>query len=432
MDLESIDMLTRFLVKASSVGKLDVVQYLIDGGASVNGPEILDLHTDTPLNEASKKGHLEIVRLLITRGASVNKRLETTSPLFLAAKFGHVDIVDFLLENNNTEFNLKDEGINKGYTPLQIAVTGGHYDVIRSLLKHKDVDVNITHPSIGSPLFMLLLIDRYTARWNPPFDVVKLLVEKNADVNFENTGEGHQYPLHIAVVKNRVDIARVLLDNGAKVDAPNYKNTPLQLAHSLPMVCLLLNKGANVNGTGLNSNQTPLHNVFSGDITRVLLNHGAFVNANDADRYYLTPLHKIVTFFAYAMISNERVQIDFCKEIIRLLVDAGADFEALDSTGRTPLKLFQSIYARYAQAAHVQHVQDEVNTLLKEKKGMNMEKRRKRWRWLKMRRCFRVGLAVTVLWNLVKERMYQPGGAGFNAAMKNWKGHFPEKRQRTE
>ena len=413
MDSASIDLLTDMLKRASFLGNLAVVTYLIAGGALANGPVVLTQNTETPLNAASRKGHLDIVRFLILKGASV-RRLNTTNPLFTAASNGHRDIVDFLLENTaahvNRETVVEDDG-NVGMTPLNGAIKSSHFDVVRRLLQDKRIDVNIPNPYNGaSPLYSLCSME------GSPDDVVKLLIENNANVNFH---VGYQFPLHEVVKKGRLEIAEILLDKGANVDADNYERTPLQLAtlHSdLPMVCLLLNKGADVNKIGTYSSSTPLHVVETPDITRVLLKHRALVNATN--NFNSTPLHMQVSTLAEAKNTNKpNEKITTCKEIIRLLVDAGANFEALNAYNHTPLRSFQG---------KVIQQDEEMNQLFMEKEGTSMEQRRKRWLFLKVARCIRVVVLVDYWFKLmyqpggVRERAYAPGGIGFSQAQQEF------------
>ena len=85
------------------------------------------------------------------------------------------------------------------------------------------------------------------------------LLRAGADVNAENVNKAT--PLHRAVVRNRYNIASLLLFAGAEVDAQNKKGkTPLHLAAGLGhagMVSLLLTAGANA-GLADNNGKTPL------------------------------------------------------------------------------------------------------------------------------------------------------------------------------
>ena len=115
-----------------------------------------------------------------------------------------------------------------------------------------------------------------------------------ADVNAKD--KGGLTPLHSATLRNAVEIAEFLLNNGADVNAKNYYDglTPLHIAvmrNAVEGVEFLLNNGADVNAKNYHNGLTPLHiavmrNVFR--VAELLLNNGADVNAKNSDGW--TPL----------------------------------------------------------------------------------------------------------------------------------------------
>ena len=77
-------------------------------------------------------------------------------------------------------------------------------------------------------------------------DIVRLLIEQGVDVNA--TDEFDEGPLHSAVNTGNLDIARLLLDHDADVDAESSSGfTPLNYAvdNSLDVARLLIERGAN-------------------------------------------------------------------------------------------------------------------------------------------------------------------------------------------
>jgi ankyrin repeat protein len=188
---------------------------------------------------------------------------------------------------------------------------------------------------------------------------VKTLLTNGADVNaMDKASEGSSRvnsplgtPLHYAVQLNLNDIAALLLDRGANVNAKDGSGiTPVQWAISYDfkeIVKLLRQHGAQLNihdaallgdlatvkefldkGTDVNARtggeKTPLLLAVQrrhGELVKLLLAKGADPNAKDNDQR--TSLH-----FA-AMDAN--------REIIEILLANRADIHARDYQGKTPL-----------------------------------------------------------------------------------------------
>lgn len=131
--------------------------------------------------------------------------------------------------------------------------------------------------------------------------------------------------LHAALLENRLDLARSLIQQGADVNAPDdYGKTPLFLAAEFPEITeLLLNAGTEVNIHD-KEGETPLHEVAEDGTViqcRMLLGHGANVNAED--RRKQTSLHVAAAYGQY--------------EVAELLIEQGADVNHRDVNGKAPL-----------------------------------------------------------------------------------------------
>jgi len=119
-------------------------------------------------------------------------------------------------------------------------------------------------------------------------DVVRALVGDGADVNAAR-GDG-MTALHFAAESGRAEVARVLLEAGAAVDAGTRigRYAPLHMAarggHG-PVVALLLEAGADANAATTNSGVTALHlasaAVDGRSAVAALLDHGADPNARE-------------------------------------------------------------------------------------------------------------------------------------------------------
>lgn len=86
------------LTAAALAGQTDVVELLIDHGATVDGR---NRNGFTALHAAAYGGHDETVQVLLDAGASIDDQenwVEAT-PLHLAAEENHLEVADLLLAN---------------------------------------------------------------------------------------------------------------------------------------------------------------------------------------------------------------------------------------------------------------------------------------------------------------------------------------------
>ncbi|KAI8425109.1 hypothetical protein MSG28_006961 [Choristoneura fumiferana] len=190
-----------------------------------------------------------------------------------------------------------------GRTCLHLSCLVGSEECVKLLLEHK-ADPNrweCRHEMKATPL--------HCAASAKSLACVKILLEHGADVN---AGLNEHSPLHYAVLSDAPEVVSLLLQAGACPDTPQvFTETPLHVAASLGSAkCtkLLLDAGADVRaafGTGRATalhlaaeddvdGRTPLHgSIVRGaracDVARMLLSVGADPNAPDEFGY--TPLH---------------------------------------------------------------------------------------------------------------------------------------------
>ncbi|MEY4641550.1 MAG: Phosphocholine transferase AnkX [Pseudomonadota bacterium] len=192
---------------------LELVQALLAAGADPNLPNTLDL---TPLLQASRNGDAGMITALLAGGAHLNDRHGSTEPALLAAaRSGKVEAVEVLLDAgadpNATE-------LLDNQTALMWAVAEGHIDIAKVLL------------DAGADAKMQARVSEFTERKNADFPsggfaalhwaarngdepMIRLLIDSGADINARN-GDSST-PMMLAIVNDRFDIARLLLDLGA-------------------------------------------------------------------------------------------------------------------------------------------------------------------------------------------------------------------------
>ncbi|MCE5293216.1 MAG: ankyrin repeat domain-containing protein [Chlamydiales bacterium] len=151
---------------------------------------------------------------------------------------GEYLLVESLLKNNANPNSV--DGL--GLTPLYSAAMQGQTDVVRLLLEHNaDPNKALEIQEKTTPLF--------EAADNGYIEIAKLLIEKNADVNKQSTSG--ITPLFMATQGGHVEIVKMLLAKGADVNLADIDElTPLLIAAQngyVEIVTMLLEKNADVN-----------------------------------------------------------------------------------------------------------------------------------------------------------------------------------------
>jgi ankyrin repeat protein len=223
------------LLQASRTGAGEVVQALLRAGAD---PALAHPEGETPLMAAAFAGSLATVRLLLEANADVNAvdSYQKQTALMRAAAEGHADVIQALLDakadpNKKAHVTGLDERKHGdhptgGFTALMFAARGGHEAAIRTLIKG-GADAKLTNGDGATPTIIAIINDR--------FDLAKTLLELGADPN-----DGSLYfavDMHDATTDMRardgsrlradhanamaaLDLVKVLLDRGADPNKP--------------------------------------------------------------------------------------------------------------------------------------------------------------------------------------------------------------------
>ncbi|CAF4384462.1 unnamed protein product, partial [Rotaria sp. Silwood2] len=292
------------LMLAAEQGYFECVKLLVQAGADLelapNGPSALKMNLcgRTPLFCAVKEGRTDIVKYLLDRGA--NPRVQNhygVSALWIASRKGMLQIVELLLnagaETHVAPFGNQANKLNiTGWTPLYAAMKSRKFDVVKLLLK-RDADPNAV-TKLGSTPFLL-------ASEICDLDIIEACVKAGADLDFAPSGSDAdnlnitgQTALFMATLKDRVDIAKFLIGKEADVNVQNrYGISPLLLcaeSGNQELVQALIEAGAYVNITPTGdlaeekflAGQTPLFGAAKRghvEICEYLIKNGADVNA---------------------------------------------------------------------------------------------------------------------------------------------------------
>ena len=167
---------------------------------------------------------------------------DLATSLIIAARDGKLDFVKVLLRyeaNIEARGTIKIDGkVIEGCTALWIAASNGHFDVVRLLIE-QNAEVDGRTSSNSTPL--------RSAAFDGRLDIVSYLVESGADVNARNFYSNT--PLIVTCCKGHQDVASYLVKHGANVNLQDNKgNSCLHYASKqgrVLLVCELLALGAN-------------------------------------------------------------------------------------------------------------------------------------------------------------------------------------------
>jgi len=333
--------------EAAIVADVVVLEALLGAGADV---ESKNADGQTALMVVARTSNVAAAELLIKHGADVNGREERKGQTVLmwATAESQPAMVKVLLSHGadanarstvydwdrrvTAEPRMKNMP-SGGFTPLLFAARQGCLDCAKELVG-AGAKVDMTDPDGITPLLSSLL--------NAHFDTAKYLLAANANPNkWDWWG---RTPLYAAVDYNT-------LPHGGRPDRPSLDDTT-----SSQMIETLLAAGANVNAqlklfppyrslrmdrgadAILDIGTTPLLRAARGaDVAamKVLLAHGALVDLPQVTG--ATPL-MVAVGLAVPTDTRGKFRTEFdALAAAQVLLDAGADVNARDARGRTPL-----------------------------------------------------------------------------------------------
>jgi len=177
----------------------------------------VDSDGQSVLTHAAKNGHEALVKVLLARRDT--QSLQTVPdcskylPISHACRAGHESVVKLLLEDIKWED--LDGDVTRWCTVglARIAYTSGHMGVLEMLLDTGRFSISkyIAYPDTGPNLL-------FWAVENGKVGTVEMLLSGEFSINAARRLDG-MTPLMMVVKRRRVDFVRLLVANGAKVDA---------------------------------------------------------------------------------------------------------------------------------------------------------------------------------------------------------------------
>ncbi|KAJ3119730.1 hypothetical protein HK100_000175, partial [Physocladia obscura] len=346
-------------------GHEDVVLLLIENGASLDQRVFYDDNSRAyynlgVLHYAAICGEISISSILIQNGADINAHCELDggfwTPIWCAAKHGYAEIVEFFI-NKGAKRVIEVDGVmdQSDQFNLNWPAQNGHAKVV-SLLVRKGAAVDLIPMNAWwTPLNLAARYGRV--------EVAKVLIEEGAQVNYEQSSETwFGSPLHFAAEAGQTAVAALLLENGANVNQCSfYGKTPLFSAVKngrKEVVYLLIAKGGNIHHLDLDQN-TLLHiacDIGHREIVALLVENGISLEA--VNNTGLTSLHKAAASGRKEVVSfvlRKGANVNFKtadkstplhlavsskdEETVTVLINNTACVDAINSDGCTPLHI---------------------------------------------------------------------------------------------
>lgn len=347
-----------------SISNAEMTELLMSLGANIHGS---DCAGNSPMHAAINSETLNTAELLLKHGADINDQsnMFKRTPLQGAALYGKTQAVKWLIEHG-ADVNRPD---SQGETAISIGASyKGNAEILKMLLDHGanlppqkipqltqgtcragnlDVLEFLSSKGINPNLDACYTALAYLP--SPSQDVLKWLAGRS---KIKNIQVGKESMLHVAVENNSMEITKLLIASGADVNIRgNFGRPPLDGAiwHRFKesikktdykaMISLLARHGADLNIKYGPNKRTALHELVDGagcedpegawkelcknsaETAGVLITAGAEVNARDASGN--TPLH---------LAANANSIL-----LIKMLIAHGAALTATNNMGHTPL-----------------------------------------------------------------------------------------------
>lgn len=349
-------------IHSAAMATLEAVELLVSNGAEINAA---DADGNTPLHYASRSAEGDqIIAFLVERGAGINEKNKAKkTPLVMAIEAGNAAAVQAcILAGANTD-NAILEAIRSG---------GFHVGVVATLIEHAggpelldSVDAKSKEPALHSlaAAWATDSSDEPKEGYVYGVDAVSFWLDNGADLeiqnknkenvihclatkdgsqlqsamqffgergaNMESKNKKNQTPLLAAASKCRAEAVSALVAAGVNLNAKDQKKQTalIHLAKSkkrssIPAMEALLEAGADTSIAPMDD-MTPLQITSkdgNAEKTRLLLAHGADPNLMHGSQH------------AIHLAAKKKKT-----EVITMLVEAGADLNEKDDTGKTPL-----------------------------------------------------------------------------------------------
>jgi len=351
------------LVKAIKLEDKSALAILLTAGASPN----LNCNGGPPLIALATTGWVEGVKALIERGVDLEQQNSAeNTPLIIAARMGHLAVVKLLVEAganplaadmlDRTAYDValeeKREAIAEYLAPLCAAkkpLKKSALELLLGAIKKEDAAAFKKHLAAcadvnGQDKFGRLPLS--CAIESGSVEFVERLLDAGAD-------PARADALEYSVQRGEKEILRVLLERGVET---NPSGSTLRTACAMgnaDVVKMLLNVGSDPNATTEPGADTPLMmaaQALSPEIIQALIDKGADVNRSNRDGWtalfnavfapsikYSQIKHQGGSKLMWAETEPNPNADQSATDVVKLLLDSGADVNHKNKDGRTPV-----------------------------------------------------------------------------------------------
>jgi ankyrin repeat protein len=307
------------------VDDVESARLLLEAGADANAATSLGV---SPLSLAVESGNTAMIALLLEHGANANATLPSGESLLMsAAAVGVTDAVSALLDHG-ADIAFRDAEYDQ--SALMIAAREGHASIVALLLEH-GADVNAATKIGPAPKF---IAPNSVPGFGFGVGILRGGVPK--DRGRREPQPGGLTPLHYAARHNHIDIAELLLDAGAELNAKEANGIwPLLMAisnNNMPMAHFLLERGKEQDDVLLNDQdwygRSPIWEAVN--VRNLYVHNGTYVNGIDRAPV-LTLIEALIDAGA-----DLNVRTKETPPVRHHLLEITGTLEWVDFTGQTP------------------------------------------------------------------------------------------------
>ena len=299
---------------------IEGVQLLLRSGADANSLTERDV---SALSLAIANGNAGMVDLLLRAGANPDRAEPAGETLLMkACEVGVLPVVEMLLQRG-VDVNFRERSF--GQTALMFAARAGHADVVATLLA-RGAQANVATNAGTTPAFI-----RPNSQRGFGFGLGIIRGGVPADRGRREPTPGGLTPLHYAARHDHVEVAKLLLKAGAKIDALDPNGiTPLLMAIGSAQAAVsqfLIEQGADVNVQDWYG-RTPLWEAVN--VRNLYVHNGTFKNY--IDRGPMLPLIRTLLRTG----ANVNARTKETPPFRHFLLETTGSLEWVDFTGQTP------------------------------------------------------------------------------------------------